>query len=51
VYDDPYFYAYGHYPGYVGDRDDFTEYDEAVLAGGEAAERDVDVFEDDMGGT
>lgn len=48
-YHDPYYYAYDHYPHYHADRDDFTDGDEAALAGGAAAAAEMAQFEDQMG--
>ncbi len=50
-YDDPYYYADTHYPSYHRGRDDFTDSDEAAVAGGAMAAGDLDAFEDDMGGS
>ena len=50
-HDDPYYYADDHYPDYHGGRDDFTESDEAAVAGGAMAASELGMFEDDLGGS
>jgi len=50
-YDYPYYYASIHYTDYHGSRDDFTDSDEAAVAGGAIAANELGVFEDDMGGS